>query len=450
MVTDLEDSKSHTVGGVWSGEYMDHGFTISMSELDRCYTMLQELRSVTVGRALIHKNRTGNKHEGQKIRPTIGDFGGNCASKQSPFNNGRIEEWEEEKKEDRVSKTKIFCLKNSNKQSGRRIAIVPPKVTPQLPKPDFKVEEKIAMVPRKVTPHLPKPKVKVEEKIVKAERKSIEDKVRREKVFEVEEALDIESSRASSFQVRQIHVDETNVKAIQDWPSRKTLPEVKNNKVAVALSIKTTSLVTISNEVVGFDSIKEWYASDADFSNIWMDLETKQHRVPESPCVDMSMNFMLELPRTQRGVDSMFVVVDMLLSNPKSQIFVSENCDNGSRPEEQHLVVACSDEEIVKVPTQPATTKISKDNGSNLEDFLIVLTREEVDIIGPIMAIEDEPLIMLGPGLNIIEEDFSNDLDGQHSTDENIYEIHFEDMNKDEHSRMSSFKERGNDENMIQ
>ncbi|GJY33579.1 hypothetical protein Tco_0418048 [Tanacetum coccineum] len=111
MVTDLEVPKTHTVGGVWSVEYMDHGFTKSMKELDRCYTMLQELRSVIVGGALIHKNHKGSKHEGRRIRPTIGDFGGNCASNQSPFNNGRIEECEEEKKEDRVPTTKIFRVR---------------------------------------------------------------------------------------------------------------------------------------------------------------------------------------------------------------------------------------------------------------------------------------------------------------------------------------------------
>ncbi|GKF96772.1 hypothetical protein Tco_0292593, partial [Tanacetum coccineum] len=43
---------------------------------------------------------------------------------------------------------------------------------------------------------------------------------------------------------------------------------------------------------------------------------------------------------------------------------------------------------------------------------------EEVDIIGPIMVVEDESLMMLGSGPNIIKKDFSNDLDGQHSTDE--------------------------------
>nr|GEX75089.1 retrovirus-related Pol polyprotein from transposon TNT 1-94 [Tanacetum cinerariifolium] len=48
MVTDLEDSKIHRVGWVWSGEYMDHDFSKSMSKFDRCYTMLQELNSVII------------------------------------------------------------------------------------------------------------------------------------------------------------------------------------------------------------------------------------------------------------------------------------------------------------------------------------------------------------------------------------------------------------------
>ncbi|GKD24570.1 hypothetical protein Tco_1230784 [Tanacetum coccineum] len=82
-----------------------------MKELNRCYTMLQELCSVIVGGALIYKNREGRKHEGRRIRPTISDFRGNCASNQSSFYNGRIEEWEEEKKHDRVPTTKIFCSK---------------------------------------------------------------------------------------------------------------------------------------------------------------------------------------------------------------------------------------------------------------------------------------------------------------------------------------------------
>ncbi|GJW56789.1 hypothetical protein Tco_0103520 [Tanacetum coccineum] len=79
-------------GGVWSGEYIGHGFTKSVNELDMCYTMLQELHSMVIGGALVHKNYDGSKQEGKRIRPTIGNFEGTCASNQSPFNNGRIDE----------------------------------------------------------------------------------------------------------------------------------------------------------------------------------------------------------------------------------------------------------------------------------------------------------------------------------------------------------------------
>ncbi|GJU06168.1 hypothetical protein Tco_1122598 [Tanacetum coccineum] len=100
----------------------------------------------------------------------------------------------------------------------------------------------------------------------------------------------------------------------EDTPD--ALPPLRNIQHQIDLSRKTTLLVSISNEVLGFDSIKELYTSDEDFGNIWMELETKQHR----------------------------------------------DCDDGSRQEEQHLVVPCSDEEIVKFPTQPAITEISGDN----------------------------------------------------------------------------------------
>nr|GFB44398.1 hypothetical protein [Tanacetum cinerariifolium] len=82
----------------------------------------------------------------------------------------------------------------------------------------------------------------------------------------------------------------------------------------------------------------------------------------------------------------------------------------------QHLLVPCSNEEIVKYPTQPATTKISGQDDSNLE--LDVLIMEEAGVKELIMGVEDEPLMLLGSDPDIIKEDFFNDLDGQHSTDE--------------------------------
>ncbi|GJY18500.1 hypothetical protein Tco_0389991 [Tanacetum coccineum] len=255
---------------------------------------------------------------------------------------------------------------------------------------------------------------------VDVKRKLIEDKVRREKVFEVDEAFDIENSRASSFQMRGIHIDETMVNALRGEFILLDSYLFKDNR----LCIPKTSLRS--------QLIKE---------GCW--------------------SFREEMCRVLRRKG--------LLSNSKLQIFVTKDCDDGSRPEEQHLVVPCSDEKIVKCPTQPATTKISGEDGSNLEEFSNVLTVKEADITGPIMALEDEPLMMLGPGPNIIKEDFSNDLDGQHSTDEKmicaqrrtwdpgitwlkILKEHLEDkdVNKGKHLRTSSSKERGNDEDMIQ
>nr|GFB10964.1 transposon Ty3-I Gag-Pol polyprotein [Tanacetum cinerariifolium] len=57
-----------------------------------------------------------------------------------------------------------------------------------------------------------------------------------------------------------------------------TLPLLRNIQHQIDLSKKTTLLVSIINEVLGFDSIKKLYASDEDFSNILMELKTKQHR----------------------------------------------------------------------------------------------------------------------------------------------------------------------------
>ncbi|GKF15463.1 hypothetical protein Tco_0056925 [Tanacetum coccineum] len=56
------------------------------------------------------------------------------------------------------------------------------------------------------------------------------------------------------------------------------LPPLRNIQHQIDLSRKTTLLVSISNEVVSFSSIKELYASDENFRNTWMELKTKQHQ----------------------------------------------------------------------------------------------------------------------------------------------------------------------------
>ncbi|GJR72940.1 hypothetical protein Tco_0085305 [Tanacetum coccineum] len=180
-----------------------------MSELNRCYTMLQELRSMIIGGALIDKNREVNKHKGQRIHPTIGDYARNCANPSSTMEelkNGKrkirridINNW--------VSRKLVGFLKLPMEIcpiKGYQVCRVPMTVKKSykievlcivddidechilLGRPwryevngkyDFKQNlyffswkgKRIAMVPPIVIPQLPKPKVKVEEKILKAE-----------------------------------------------------------------------------------------------------------------------------------------------------------------------------------------------------------------------------------------------------------------------------------------
>ncbi|GJV19891.1 transposon ty3-I gag-pol polyprotein [Tanacetum coccineum] len=448
------------------------------------------------------------------------------------------------------------------------------------------------MVPPKVTQQLPKPRgFRVDVK-----RKSVEDKVRRE-VFDVDEALDIENSRASSFHVRGIYVDETKVNAVRDWSSPKTFLEVRNNKVAdafqegdeleyvepldgeaeqvtlyeigwikkgpalkvteickvplaigkhynelvtcdvvdikachtklenktlvtlvaspkefqaerqetevsyalvvkgiedvmdnaisavikpllaefgkivtddtpdalpplrniqyqISLSRKTTLLVSISNEVLGFDSIKELYANDEDFSNClyipktslrsqwikeahagglsanigrdktiasvesrfyWPQLKRDvgafekrcvvcqegkrkaqntgfymQLHVHDSPWVDILMDFVLRLPRTQRGVDFVFVV----------------------------------------------------DSFSKMVHFTPCKKTSDAAYIARLFF--QEVVCLYG-----VPKSITSDQGTDKHRQKKLFQVGDEDVNEDKHSRTRSFKERGNDENII-
>ncbi|GJV25407.1 hypothetical protein Tco_1378102 [Tanacetum coccineum] len=79
------------------------------------------------------------------------------------------------------------------------------------------------MVPPKVTPQLPKPEVKVEEKIMKAE---VLDE-------HIEEIQDLQSYKQHDDKIPTLLCETTN-KVVRDWSSPKTLPEVRNTKVVDA------------------------------------------------------------------------------------------------------------------------------------------------------------------------------------------------------------------------
>ncbi|GKB18195.1 hypothetical protein Tco_0852118 [Tanacetum coccineum] len=105
--------------------------------------------------------------------------------------------------------------------------------------------------------------LKVTEICVVSPKKKLESKILVTLVASPKEFSKVESKKSGVFIYAKI----------QD-----ALPPLRNIQHQIDLSRKTTLLVSISNEVLGFDSIKKLYACDEDFGNIWMELETKQYR----------------------------------------------------------------------------------------------------------------------------------------------------------------------------
>ncbi|GKB32393.1 hypothetical protein Tco_0871794 [Tanacetum coccineum] len=95
MVNGVEDLKAYVVGGVWFGEYMDHSLAKSMKELDMSYTMLTTFRVRNLGNV--------------RLRACM------ILKKNFTFSH-----WKE-----------------------KIIAMIPPQVKPQLPKPEVKIEIKL-------------------------------------------------------------------------------------------------------------------------------------------------------------------------------------------------------------------------------------------------------------------------------------------------------------------
>nr|GFB07374.1 hypothetical protein [Tanacetum cinerariifolium] len=308
---------------------------------------------------------------------------------------------------------------------------------------------------------------------------------------------------------------------------------------------KTTLLVTISNEVVGFDSIKELYASDEDFGNIWMELETKQHRgefilldgylfkgnrlcipktslriqlikedveafvkrcvacqeekgkaqniglympclyiplaVPESPWVDISMDFVLGLPRTQRGVDSVFVVIDRFskmahfipckktsdaahiasTAHPQTDgqtKVVNRTLGNmirclcGEKP--KLWDVSLAQDEFAYNSVVHGSTGFLPFELFQVEDEAMVFLRKERFLVGTYSMLEPEKYgpykILRKINNNVYVVDLPNTMSISKTFNvSDIYEFHSEDVSKGKHSRTSSSKEMGNDEDMI-
>src|SRR3954466_9776865 len=100
------------------------------------------------------------------------------------------------------------------------------------------------------------------------------------------------------------------VEFIESFPYVVKYKKGRENVVADALSRKNSTLLTqLDFHIIGLDEIKDLYAQDSFFGPIFIGLYIPLP-IAHAPWSNISMDFVLGLPRTKHGHDCIFVVVD--------------------------------------------------------------------------------------------------------------------------------------------
>ncbi|GJY75873.1 RNA-directed DNA polymerase [Tanacetum coccineum] len=409
--------------------------------------------------------------------------------------------------------------------------MVPPKVTPQLPKPEVKVEEKIVKA-EVVVEHIEKIQdlqsykqhddkiltllfettnkvgtLKTCEEImgfnddedvksfncfrVDVKRESIKDKVRREKVFEVDEALDIENSRASSFQVRgfmltkprsmqfgiglhlrhcpsqlikKIHVGGLSAhlgrdKTIASVESRFYWPQLKRD---VGAFVKRS---IVCQEAKGKAQNTGLYiplpvfqdgtfhpcrkTSDAaHIARLFFQEVVCLHEVPKSITSDQDSKFLahfLEKPN----------LWDVLLAQAEFAYNSAVHSSTGFLPFE--VVYKTTPRHVVDLVDLQGkmniqANKMVGDVQATHEVVRVKITESNVKYKIEADKHRCEKLFQVGDEIddNVYVVDLPNTMSISKTFNvSDIYEFHSDDVNDGKHSRMSSSKETGNDEDII-
>ncbi|GJR69954.1 hypothetical protein Tco_0016019 [Tanacetum coccineum] len=465
-----------------------------MSELDRCYTMLQELRSVIVGGALIYKNHEGSKHEGQRIRPTIGyqvcrvpvtigksykvevlcivdDIDECHILLGRPWDvrlikamaNAFQEEYElqcgepsnEEAEQVTYAIKKVLALKVTK---ICKVSLAIGKHYNELVTCDVIDIEACHVLLRRPWKHdmdathqgksnmylfrwsgktIAMLSLSVISPKTKLENMTLVTLVASPKEFQVErkemgvsyvlvvEGVEDVMKNAIPAVIKPLLAEFGKIETDEALDA---LPPLRNNQHQIDLSRNTTLLVSISNEVLGFDSIKELFSKMAHF------IPCKK----TSDAAHIARLFFQEVVRLH-GVQSLllWIRIDVSLAQAEFAYNSTVYSFTGFSPFE--VVYKTSPRHVVDLVDLPGKKNIQANRMVEEVQATHEVVRANITEANAKYKFAADKHLDL-PNTMSISKTFNVS---------DIYEFHSEDVNKGKHSRTSSSKERGNDEDTI-
>nr|GEV66581.1 transposon Ty3-I Gag-Pol polyprotein [Tanacetum cinerariifolium] len=232
-----------------------------------------------------------------------------------------------------------------------------------------------------------------------------------------------------------IHVDETKVQAVRDWPSPKTLSEAEEGFKIIKEKLTTSLVLSLPN----FDNVFE-LECDACGTGIGAVLSQEGRPVAFHSALSRKTMLLVTISNEVVGFDS----IKGLYTSLRSQLIKEVHAGG--------LIAHLGRDKTI------ASVEVDKHRWKKMfqvEDEVIEFLRKERFPVGIYSKLQPKKYgpykILRKVNDNAYVVDLTNSMSISKTFKvSNVYEFHFEDVNEGKHLRTSSSKERGNDDDMIE